>query len=104
MNSITESASIDQCVDETLWPHMGIRTEVMHRLVGMTSINKGGQAVMSFDARLGHRYPQAYCHRHGLQPRDLPLTTEGEMETKSMMDQLQPMCFVEGRTRNTDAK
>ena len=57
MNSITESASIDQCVDKTSWPHMGFGTEVMQRLVGKPGINKGGQTVMSFDAGLGHRYP-----------------------------------------------
>ena len=104
MNSITESASIEQCVDETSWLHMGFGTEVLHRLVGKPGVNKGGQTVMSFDAGLGRRYPRAYRHRRSLQPRDLPLTTEGEMEIKSMMDQLQPMCFGEGRTRNTDAK
>eukprot|EP00957_Ditylum_brightwellii_P144506 11007676-Ditylum_brightwellii.AAC.1 len=43
MNSITESASLDQCVDETLWPHMGFGSEVLHRLVGRQGINKGGQ-------------------------------------------------------------
>eukprot|EP00957_Ditylum_brightwellii_P115520 8811457-Ditylum_brightwellii.AAC.1 len=95
MNSITESASIDQCVDGTLWPNMGFRTEVLHRLVGKSDINKGGQTIMSFDAGLGCRYPCAYHHRHSLQSRDPPLTTEGKMEIKSMMDQIQPMCFGE---------
>eukprot|EP00957_Ditylum_brightwellii_P033199 2515367-Ditylum_brightwellii.AAC.1 len=49
MNSITESASIDQCVDEILG------TEVLHRVVRKPGINKGGQAVMLFDAGLGCR-------------------------------------------------
>eukprot|EP00957_Ditylum_brightwellii_P044342 3364541-Ditylum_brightwellii.AAC.1 len=104
MNSITESASIDQCVDETLWPRMGFGTEFLYRLVGKPGINKGGQTAMSFDAGLGCRYPQAYRHRHSLQPQDPPLTTKGEMEIKSMMDQIQPMCFGEGYTRHTDTK
>eukprot|EP00957_Ditylum_brightwellii_P179615 13682139-Ditylum_brightwellii.AAC.1 len=95
MNSIIESASIDQCVDETLWPHMGFGSEVLHRFVGKPGINKGSQKVMSFDAGLGCRYPHAYCHRHSLQPQEPPLTTEGEMEIKSMMDKIQPMCFGE---------
>eukprot|EP00957_Ditylum_brightwellii_P043326 3283915-Ditylum_brightwellii.AAC.1 len=55
MNSLTESASNDQCVDETLWPHMGFGSEVLRGLVGKTGINKGGQTVISFDAGLGHR-------------------------------------------------
>eukprot|EP00957_Ditylum_brightwellii_P069144 5250724-Ditylum_brightwellii.AAC.1 len=86
MNSITEVGSLKQCVDKTSWLHMGFGTEVLHRSVGNIGINKGGQTVMSFDAGLGHRYPQAYHHRHSLQPRDPPLTTEGEMEIKSMLD------------------
>eukprot|EP00957_Ditylum_brightwellii_P125645 9576698-Ditylum_brightwellii.AAC.1 len=42
MNSITEYASIDQCVDKTLGPHMGFGTEVLHRLVGKPGVNEGG--------------------------------------------------------------
>eukprot|EP00957_Ditylum_brightwellii_P210200 15364666-Ditylum_brightwellii.AAC.1 len=34
MNSITESASLDHCADETLWSHMGFGSEVIYRLVG----------------------------------------------------------------------
>eukprot|EP00957_Ditylum_brightwellii_P198527 15130581-Ditylum_brightwellii.AAC.1 len=41
MDSTTESASIDQCANETLWPHMGFETEVLHRLVGKSGVNKG---------------------------------------------------------------
>eukprot|EP00957_Ditylum_brightwellii_P093168 7093296-Ditylum_brightwellii.AAC.1 len=104
MNSITESVSLDQCVDEILWPHLGFGSEVLHRLVGKPSINKGGQTVMCFDTGLGYRYPQAYHHRHSLQPSDPPLTTHREMKIKGMMDQIQPMCFGEGCTRNIGTK
>eukprot|EP00957_Ditylum_brightwellii_P099174 7553705-Ditylum_brightwellii.AAC.1 len=104
MNPITDSASLDQCVDETLWPHMGFGSEVLHRLVGKSGMNKGCQIAMSFDAGLGCMYPQAYLHRHSIQPWDPPLTTEGEIEIKSMIDQIQPMCFGEGYTRNTETK
>eukprot|EP00957_Ditylum_brightwellii_P004034 306393-Ditylum_brightwellii.AAC.1 len=83
---------------------MGFGPEDLHRLVGKPGINKGGQTAMSFDAGLGHRYPRAYRNRHSLQPRDPLLTTEGEMEIKSMMDQIEPMCFGEGCTRNTDTE
>eukprot|EP00957_Ditylum_brightwellii_P170693 12992828-Ditylum_brightwellii.AAC.1 len=79
MNSIAESASINQHVDKTSWPHMGFGTEILHRLVGKPGVNKGGRTVMSFDAGLGRRYLQAYRHRHSLQPQDPPFTTEGEM-------------------------
>eukprot|EP00957_Ditylum_brightwellii_P190859 14531564-Ditylum_brightwellii.AAC.1 len=34
MNSITGSASLDQCVDETLWTHVEFGSEVLHILVG----------------------------------------------------------------------
>eukprot|EP00957_Ditylum_brightwellii_P003846 292029-Ditylum_brightwellii.AAC.1 len=34
------------------------------------------------------QYPQAYCHRHSLQPRNPPLTIEGNMERDALETQM----------------
>eukprot|EP00957_Ditylum_brightwellii_P093698 7134633-Ditylum_brightwellii.AAC.1 len=65
-------------------------------------VSKREQVIMSFNAGLGLRYPQAFCHRHKLQSNDSPVTTEGEIELNSIIDQIQSIYFEEQCSRHDD--
>lgn len=91
VSAITKTASLDQCGDETSWPHSG-HGEAKSGLTGPTNgkpgVSRGGQVVMVSDRE--HFRPRAFLHRHKL--HDFAFSFAEPSGMCLMWEKLKPFC------------
>ena len=87
MNAAILRCSLDICIDETTWAHMGFGGCVLYRVKGKPGVTKGGQVVMAYWGK----YPLAYVHRHSLQPRPPGFSAQGPSEMFHLFNILNPL-------------
>ena len=91
-NTITKTADLDLCGDESTWGFMGYGeygSGLVSGIIGKPGVSRGGQFVIVSDAYSFR--PRAIFHRHKLHERPQGFTQEGPNEVWMVVDALEPM-------------